>query len=66
MEHARRVFRVGITQGQDIQAARLATVEQEIRKAIAPKIGAELLIVGAWREAQPDAARAERPAAGGI
>jgi hypothetical protein len=60
MEYARRIFRIGITQGQNIQAARLTAVEQEIGKAIAPEVGTELLVKGAGRQTQPNPARAQR------
>jgi hypothetical protein len=51
MEHARRVLRVGIAESQDIQAARLTAIEQEIGEAIAPEVRAEFLIISASREA---------------
>jgi hypothetical protein len=61
MQQMRRELLIWVVQRQDIQAALLAIVEQEIGKAVARKIGTQLLVIGTRRQAQPNATVSKRP-----
>ena len=61
MQQARRELLIWVVKRQDIQAALLAIVEQEIGKAVARKISAQLLVIGTRRQAQSNATVSKRP-----